>query len=142
MSKCFLVTSRLAHLSVIIVAVRLIDVIKTLRQFGKWMVKLDPSLEPDWDDDNVDHIAKHGIRLEQVEEVYYGEGLYPTLAVRNKVKKGKMTPYRYRLWGTDASGAFIEAIIALYPNYGLCRRVTACLMPAATRKVYLRRIKK
>lgn len=105
-------------------------------------MKPDPSLEPDWDGENIDHIAKHGIRPVQVEEVYYGEGLYPTLAVRNKLKKGGMSQYRYRLWGTDASGTYIEVIIALYANYGLWRCVTAYPMPVATRKVYLRRIKK
>lgn len=106
------------------------------------MIKLDPSLEPDWDEDNIDHIAQHGIRPEQVDEVYYGEGPYPTLAVKTKKKKGRMTEYRYRLWGTDASGTFIEAIIAPFPEYGLWRCVTAFPMSAATQKAYLRRIKK
>ena len=35
------------------------------------MIKPDQSLKPDWDKDNIDHIAIHGIRPEQVEEVYY-----------------------------------------------------------------------
>ncbi len=48
------------------------------------MIKPDPSLLPDWDEDNVSHIAAHGIRPEQVEEVYYGEGPFPTLALKNK----------------------------------------------------------
>ena len=106
------------------------------------MIKLDPSLEPDWDEDNIDHIAQHGLRPEQVDEVYYGEGPYPTTAVKTKKKKGRMTEYRYRLWGTDASGTFIEAIIAPFPEYGLWRCVTAFPMSAATQKAYLRRIKK
>ena len=106
------------------------------------MIKGDPSLEPDWDEDNIGHLAKHGLQPEQVEEVYYGEGPYPTLAFKNKKKKGRMTEYRYRLWGTDASGNFVEAIIAPYPKYGLRRCVTAFPMSSTTQKLYLRRIKK
>ncbi|OGP93892.1 MAG: hypothetical protein A2157_11630 [Deltaproteobacteria bacterium RBG_16_47_11] len=106
------------------------------------MIKPDPSLEPDWDDDNIHHIANHGLRPEQVEEVYYGEGPYPTLAIENKKGKGRMSEYRYRLWGTDASGTFIEAIIAPYSKYSLWRCVTAFPMSTATQKAYLRRIKR
>jgi len=106
------------------------------------VIKPNPSLEPDWDRDNLDHITQHGLRPEQVDEVYYGEGPYPTVAVKNKKEKGRMTEYRYRLWGTDASGTFIEAIIAPYPEYGLGRCVTAFPMSAATQKAYLRRTKK
>jgi hypothetical protein len=102
----------------------------------------DPSLEPDWDEDNISHIDKHGLHPEQVEEVYYGEGPYPTLALKNKKKQRRVIEYRYRLWGTDASGTFIEAIIAPYPEYGIGRCVTAFPMSPATQKAYLRRIKK
>ena len=106
------------------------------------MVKPDASLEPDWDEDNIDHIARHGLRPEQIEEVYYGEGPYPTLAVKSKMKKGGRSEYRYRLWGTDASGTTIEAIIAPYPKYRVWRCVTAYLMTPATQKLYFRRIKR
>jgi hypothetical protein len=104
------------------------------------MIKVDPSLEPDWDEDNIGHVAKHGPQPEQVEEVYYAEGPYPTLAFKNKKTKGRMS--EYRLWGTEASGTFIEAIIAPYPKYGLWRCVTAFPMSVTTKKLYLRRIKK
>ncbi len=106
------------------------------------MISPDPSLEPDWDEDNISHIGNHGLRAEQVEEVYYGEGPYPTLALKTKKKRGRVTEYRYRLWGTDASGTFIEAIIAPYPKYGIWRCVTAFPMSPATQKAYLRKIKK
>ena len=106
------------------------------------MIKPDPDLEPDWDEDDMDHISKHGLQPEQVEEVYYSEGPYPTLAVKDKMKSGRLTEYRYRLWGTDSSGTFIEAIIAPYPQYGLWRCVTAFPMSPSTQKVYFRRIKK
>ncbi len=117
------------------------DVIKKLRYF-ELMLNPDPSLEPDWDEDNIDHISRHGLRPEQIEEVYYGEGPYPTLAVKKKMNKGRKTQYRYRSWGTDASGTAIEAIIAPYPKYGVWRCVTAYPMIPTTQKLYFRRIKK
>ena len=106
------------------------------------MIKPDVSLEPDWDEDNISHIAKHGIRPVQVEEVYYSEGPFQSLAFENRKKSGGSNEYRYRLWGTDASGIFIEAIIAPYPQYRLWRCVTAFPMSPATRRAYLKRIKK
>ena len=105
------------------------------------MMRPDPSLEPDWDEDNIEHIAGHGLTPEQVEEVYYGEGPLPTLVLRNKKTRGRAAEYRYRLWGIDGSGVFIEAIIAPFPAYGLWRCVTAFPMTPTTRKAYLRRIK-
>jgi hypothetical protein len=102
----------------------------------------DPDLIPDWDQDNISHIGDHGIRPEQVEELYYGEGPFQTLALKNKKRKGRSTEYRYRLWGTDASGFCIEAIIAKYPEYGLWRCVTAFPMSDSTKSAYFKRIKK
>jgi hypothetical protein len=118
-----------------------LDVIKKLRYFYR-VIKPNSSLEPDWDEDNINHIAEHGLRPEQIEEVYYGEGPFPTLALKTKKRTGRVTEYRYRLWGTDASGMYIEAIIAPYPEYGLWRCVTAFPMLPSTQKAYLRRIKK
>jgi len=28
-------------------------------------------LEPEWDDDNIEHIARHGVEPEEVEEIVY-----------------------------------------------------------------------
>jgi hypothetical protein len=106
------------------------------------VITLDPSLQPDWDEDNITHIAAHGLQPFQVEEVYYGEGPLATLAVKNKRKRGKASEYRYRLWGTDASGLCIEVIVAPYPEYGLWRCVTAFPMSSSTKRAYLKRIKK
>ena len=106
------------------------------------MIKPDQSLEPDWDEDNINHIGIHGIRPEQVEEVYYSEGPFPTLAVRNKKRRGESTEYRYRLWATDSSGICIEAIVAPYSDYGLWRCVTAFQMSDTTKQAYFKRIKK
>lgn len=106
------------------------------------MIKADQRLEPDWDEDNVRRIDLHGIRPVQVEEVYYGEGPFPTLALKNLKDRGNTIEYRYRLWGMDASGFCIEAIVAPYPKYNLWRCVTAFPMSDSTKKVYFRRIKK
>ena len=104
------------------------------------MIEPESSLIPDWDEDNVSHIAKHGLRPEQVEEVYYSEGPFPTLALRNKKRRGNITEYRYRLWGSDASGLCIQAVVAPFPEYGIWRCVTAFPMSPHTRKTYFRRI--
>jgi hypothetical protein len=118
-----------------------IDVINILRQSG-FMITIDPTLEPDWDEDNAAHIAGRGLRPEQVEEACCHEGPLPTFALRNKKKHGRLTEYRYRLWGTDAAGLCIEAIIAPYPEYGLWRCVTAFPRSASTRQAHFWRIKK
>jgi len=106
------------------------------------MIRPDENLVPDWDEDNISHIAEHGLTPEQVEEVYYSEGPFPTLAVKQKKKHIKSDEYRYRLWGTDASGTCIEVIVAPYPQYGVWRCVTAFPMSTTTRKVYFKRVKK
>jgi hypothetical protein len=106
------------------------------------MTKPESSLEPEWDEDNINHLAKHGLTPEQIEEVYYGEGPYSTLAIKNKRGMGRNLEYRYRLWGTDAAGFFIEAVIAPYPEFGIWRCVTAFPMSLKTKRAYLKRIKK
>jgi len=37
------------------------------------MIKPDKNLVPDWDEDNINHIAEHGLSPEQVEDLYYNE---------------------------------------------------------------------
>ena len=106
------------------------------------MIKPDKSLAPDWDEDNINHIAEHGLSPEQVEELYYSEGPFPILAVKQKKKRGKSAEYRYRLWGTDASGTCIELIVAPYPQYGVWRCVTAFPMSNTAKKAYFKRVKK
>ena len=106
------------------------------------MIKPDRDLLPDWDECSINHIAEHGLRPEQVEEVYYGEGPLPTLAVKQKKKRGKSFEYRYRLWGTDAFGSCIEVIVAPYPEYRLWRCVTAFPMSNTIKKAYFNRVRK
>ena len=103
----------------------------------------NPLLIPDWDEFNIAHIARHGVSPEQVEEVYYGEGPLPTLAIRTRARWPSSTGEdRYRLWGTDASGNLLEVIVATYPDVGVWRCVTAYPMSQASRSAYLRRIRR
>ena len=118
-----------------------IDVIKKLH-YSDGVIKPDPTFELDWDEYNIEHIAGHGLRPDQVEEVYYGEGPYPTLAIKNKKGCTSVGEYRYLLWGTDSSGLCIEAVIAPYPEHGIWRCVTAFPMSPSTKKAYVRRIKR
>lgn len=100
-------------------------------------------LVPDWDEFNIAHIARHGVTPEQVEEVYYGEGPLPTLGARKLARwPGRSQESRYRLWGTDASGRFLEVIVTAYPEFGVWRCVTAYPMSKAAKRAYLRRIKR
>lgn len=103
----------------------------------------DALLNPDWDEFNIAHIARHGIAPEQVEEVYYGEGPLPTLGIRARARwPSKSHENRYRLWGTDASGNLLEVIVATYPDSGVWRCVTAYPMSKAARVAYRRRIRR
>lgn len=98
---------------------------------------------PDWDEVNIEHIARHGVTPEQVEEVYYGEGPLPTLGVSRSARRPSASrERRYRLWGTDASGRFLEIIVALFPRLGIWRCVTGYPMSNAARRAYLRRIRR
>ena len=90
----------------------------------------------EWDSLNRNHIAKHGLKDYQIEELFYGEGVYQTLV--NKNKKNKYGEKRYKLLGVDASGTFIKAIIAVYSKKKLWRCVTAVKMISAEKRSYLK----
>jgi len=38
-------------------------------------------LEPEWDDDNIEHIARHGVEPEEVEEIVYEDTIHHGLFV-------------------------------------------------------------
>jgi hypothetical protein len=102
----------------------------------------DEELEPEWDIHNISHIAAHGLVPEQVEEVYYGEGPFPTFAVQKTRKRPQRRPkLRYHLWETDSAGSFLEVIVAAYPERGVWRCVTARVMSESTRKAYLKKVR-
>lgn len=43
------------------------------------------ALEAEWDEDNIEHIARHGVSPEEVEEVVYEDCLLPGLCVADVV---------------------------------------------------------
>ena len=58
------------------------------------MISPDKDLLPDWDEDNINHILLHGLYPDQIEEVYYIEGPFPTLAIENKKQHKRSREYR------------------------------------------------
>ena len=89
------------------------------------------------------HIDQHGITPEQVEEVYYGEGTYPSLLIQaNRQRPHHRPELRWLIWGTDSKGNFLEVVVAPRPQRGVWRCVTALPMRADKRRSYLNRIRK
>ena len=102
-------------------------------------MKLPPySYSADWDIYNKEHIARHKLSDYQIEELYYGEGIYPTLVVKNK--KNESGEQRLKLIGVDASGTFIKAIIAIDFKNKKWRCVTAIKMNNNEKYSYLKHI--
>jgi hypothetical protein len=106
-------------------------------------MKLDPSLKPEWDEFNIMHIDRHGFVPEQIEEVYYGEGPYPSLVVQvNRRQPSHRPELRLLIWGTDSSGNFLEVVVAPRPERNVWRCVTAVPMRPDKRRSYLKRVGK
>jgi len=102
-------------------------------------MKLPPySYNPVWDNNNREHIARHGLLDFQIEELYYHEGIYQTLVVKNK--KNESGEKRFKLLGVDAAGIYIKAIISTDSSKKLWRCVTAIKMTNAEKKSYLKYI--
>jgi len=59
--------------------------------------------EFEWDDDNLDHLARHSIRPDEVEEVFAG----PTLRRRG----GTDAPDQFRVLGRTAAGRSLAIVI-------------------------------
>lgn len=91
---------------------------------------------PDSDDENRFHISRHGLEYFQIEEVYYSEGIYKTLVLKNK--KNINGEKRIKLLGVDAAGTYIKIIIALNNHKHLWRCVTAIKMNENEKKLYLK----
>ena len=90
-------------------------------------------LESEWDDDNVEHIAKHGVEPEEVEEIVY-EDCYPSWIVRGH-RRG-IREVRWTVFGQTCGGRYLIAVIAPYPKRGVWRAVTAREMELRTRRRY------
>lgn len=62
-------------------------------------------LEAEWDDDNVEHIARHGVEPEEVEEIIY-EDCYPSWIVRGR--RRVVHEARWRLYGQTCAGRYLS----------------------------------
>jgi len=79
----------------------------------------------DWDNRNIEHIARHNVTPDEAEEVFLG-------ALFRKGREGKLLVY-----GVTDSGRFLLVVAALKPG-GVIRVVTARDMTQSERRYYLR----
>lgn len=82
----------------------------------------------EWDDDNIEHIARHGVSPDEVESVAFDDEPW--------VKKGRGGT-RYLL-GYTVAGRYLFVVYVL-KGKGRARAITALGMDEATRKLYRRR---
>ncbi len=82
----------------------------------------------EWDEDNISHIARHGVRPEEVEEVAFEDDPW--------IKRGKQGT-RYLL-GYTIVGRYLF-IVYSPKGKGLARVVTAMQMNDVTRRLYRKR---
>jgi uncharacterized protein len=90
-------------------------------------------LEPEWDDNNIEHIARHGVEPEEIEEIVY-EDCHPSWIVR--ARRRGIREARWAVFGQTCGGRYLVAVIALYRNSRVWRVVTARNMERRTRRRY------
>jgi len=90
-------------------------------------------LEAEWDDDNIEHIARHAVEPEEVEEIVY-EDCHPSRLVRSGRRGG--SEVRWLVFWQTCAGRYLVAVIAPYPPRGTWRAVTARGMEGRTRRRY------
>ena len=81
-----------------------------------------------WDEDTIDHIANHGVRPDEVEEVAFED--YPYI---RKGKRGR----RY-LYGKTLGGRYLF-IVYVFADMGIAQVITARDMDDKERRLYLKR---
>ena len=86
--------------------------------------------ELEWDDENIEHIAQHGVNPKEVEEVC--SGLH--LSERERAQ-------RYILSGQSASGRYLNVVIERIGK-GLFRPITAFEMSENYKRRYRKRLRK
>ena len=87
--------------------------------------------EFDWDDDNIEHIARHQVSPDEVEDVAFDDEPW--------IRRGKKGT-RYML-GFTISGRYLFVVYVL-KRKGVARAVTAMDMDNKTRKLYKKRRKR
>lgn len=83
-----------------------------------------------WDDENIEHIARHNVNPQEVEEVCFGVHII-----------GKEKGQRYILSGQSAAGKFLNVVIEQVGK-GIFRPITAFEMSENYKKRYRRKLKK
>jgi uncharacterized DUF497 family protein len=87
--------------------------------------------EFEWDDQNVDHIGRHGVSPDEVEDLAFDDDPW--------VRKGRKGT-RYVL-GHTIAGRYLFVVYTL-KSKGIARVITAMDMDEKTRKLYRRRIER
>jgi uncharacterized DUF497 family protein len=87
--------------------------------------------EFDWDDSNIEHIARHGVTPGEVEDVAFDDDPW--------IRRGQRKR-RYML-GYTIGGRYLFTVYVL-KSQGIARVITAMDMDAKTRRIYKKRIKK
>ena len=91
-------------------------------------------LAAEWDEDNLEHIALHGIEPQEVEEVVF-EDCYPSWIVRNRRQRRRAEP-RLMDFGQTCGGRYLVVVLAIYRDRGVWRAITAWTMEPQTRRRY------
>lgn len=86
----------------------------------------------DWDDDNVAHLARHGITPDEAEDLFQG----PILRRRG----GTDAPDRFRALGRTAADRYLAIVYQMKPG-GVIRVFTGWPMTAAERRLYERQVR-
>ena len=89
-------------------------------------------VEFEWDDGNVEHLARHGIAPDEVEELFEG----PVVRRRG----GMDAPARFRVLGRTAAGRYL-AIIYQEKACGVIHPFTGWDMRPRERRLYDRQVK-
>jgi uncharacterized DUF497 family protein len=90
------------------------------------------AVEIEWDEDNIEHLAAHGISPEEVEDLLEG----PVIQRRG----GTDAPDRLRLFGRTPAGRYL-AIVIQEKGLGVIRPFTGWEMRPHERNLYDRQVK-
>jgi len=89
------------------------------------------SEEVEWDDNNIEHIARHGVFPDEVEDVAFDDNPW--------IRKGRKGT-RYML-GYTVAGRYLFVVYVL-KGKGIARVITSMDMDDKTKKLYKKRVKR
>ena len=82
-------------------------------------------LEAEWDEDNVEHISRHGVEPEEVLSL-----------VDRSARRRRSRESRWAVFGQTCAGRYLLAVVAPYTQRGVWRAVTAHDMGAQAKRRY------